>query len=288
MFNSPYLMIDELALHALVQKASCIEKIHFSVDKAIISQESDDDIETPFNFKPVLQKSGSRALIEIDGPISFSPTLLDKVFFSAVSTQEIMAAVADVAQDDKIESVVFAINSPGGEAQKLHVVADMINELSRRKSTAAVNMGLMTSAVYYMGSQTGHVFVEDKLNETGSIGTVTALHDFSEAAKMAGIKITKIATGPLKGAGMQGTAITADMIEMVQKKVDKIQESFSQAVERRRPNADMSDGSEARSGQSFFSDQAEELGLIDGIKNIEDTFNFLEQGNSFRKLKQSI
>ena len=160
----------------------------------------------------------------------------------------------------------------------------MVDSLSKQKATASVNTGIMASAAYFIGSQVGKIFAEDKLNETGSIGTVTVINDYSEAAKQAGIKVTKIATGPLKGAGIMGTPITADIINMVQKKVNRIQENFSQAVERRR-DADMSDGSEARSGQSFFFEEAQQLGLIDGIKTIDQAFEYLEQGNSFKRLK---
>jgi len=105
---------------------------------------------------------------------------------------------------------------------------------------------------------------------------------------MAGIKVIKIATGPLKGAGMTGTAITADMVASVQAKVDQLQEGFSNAVERSRPNADMQDGSEARSGQSFFQADAERLGLSDGIKSMEEVFSFLDQGSQAARLRRTI
>ena len=287
MFNNPYLMIDQLSLNTLMNRSESIKSVDFHIDKAVIKQEAQ-DVEAAFNFAPVLQKEGSRAMISINGPMMFNPGLIDRLLFSAVSTQDIMAAVADVAQDNQVESVVFDINTPGGEAAKMHVLAGMVASLSTHKATATVNTGMTASAGFFVASQTNHVFVEEAMNETGSIGAVTLLHDFSKAAEMAGIKITKIATGHLKGTGMQGTEITADMIEMVQGKINKLQEGFSNAVQSGRPNSDMSDGSEARSGATFFAEKAQELGLIDGIKSIEETFNFLEQGNSFSRLKQGI
>lgn len=288
MFNEQYLMIDEMSFHAIAQRAELITKIDINIDQALITRMADHPEEVSLIGTPVLQKQGTRAMISVDGPMMFSPGLFDRLMFGAVSTQEVMAAVTDVRQDDGIESVVFNFNSPGGEAHKIHVLADMVHELSMNKSTASVNTGIMASAAFFVGSQASKVFSEDSLNETGSIGTVTVLRDFSEAAKMAGIKVNKIATGPQKGGGIMGTAITADMIESVQKKVDKMQENFSNAVTRMRPDADMADGSEARSGQSFFQEDADRLGLSDGIKSIEQAFRFLEDGNSFHKLRQTI
>lgn len=287
MFNNPYLMIDNLSLNTLMKRSDLIKSIDFHIDKAVIKQGAE-DVEQAFNFAPVLQKEGSRAMISIDGPMAFNPNLIDRLLFGAVSTQDVMAAVADVAQDNQIESVVFNVNTPGGEATKMHVLAGMVASLSTQKATATVNTGMTASAGFFVASQTNNVFVEEAMNETGSIGCVTLLHDFSKAAEMAGVKVTKVATGPLKGAGMQGTEITADMIAMVQDKINKLQEGFSNAVQSGRPNSDMSDGSEARSGATFFAEKAQELGLIDGIKSIEETFNFLEQGNSFSRLKRNI
>jgi len=283
MFKNNYLMVDSLAMVGINQQVECIEPFRKELTKLMI-----DDNEAKILNKPVLQKSDNRAMISINGPMMFNPGLFERVMFDAVSTQDLMKAVEDVKQDDKINQVLFDINSPGGEANQMHILAQQVKELSGLKQTAALNTGMMASAAYYGGSQAGKVFSTDKFNETGSIGTVTVMADQSEAAKMAGIKVIKIATGPLKGSGITGTEITADMVESVQKKVNQLQEGFSSAVTSGRPNADMSDGSEARSGQSFFQADAERLGLSDGIKSVQQAFDFLDQGARAQNLRRSI
>lgn len=276
-------MVDSLAMAGINQQVECIEPFKQELTKFMA-----DDKESMIMNKPVLQKDGNRAMISINGPMMLNPGLFERVMFDAVSTQDLMAAVDDVAQDKKIDQVLFDINSPGGEASQIHILADKVKSLSGVKQTAALNTGMMASASYYVGSQAGKVFSTDKFNETGSIGTVTVMADQSEAAKMAGIKVIKIATGPLKGAGMTGTEITADMVDAVQSKVNQLQEGFSNAVERSRPDADMADGSEARSGQSFFQADAERLGLSDGIKTVQEVFNYLDQGSRANRLRKTI
>jgi ClpP class serine protease len=283
MFKNNYLMVDSLAMAGINQQIECIEPFKQELTKFMA-----DDKEAMIMNKPVLQKDGNRAMISINGPMMLNPGLFERVMFDAVSTQDLMAAVDDVAQDNKIDQVLFDINSPGGEASQIHILADKVKSLSGVKQTAALNTGMMASASYYVGSQAGKVFSTDKFNETGSIGTVTVMADQSEAAKMAGIKVIKIATGPLKGAGMTGTEITADMVDAVQSKVNQLQEGFSNAVERSRPDADMADGSEARSGQSFFQADAERLGLSDGIKTVQEVFNYLDQGSRANRLRKTI
>jgi len=280
-------MIDELHLNMMVQKSSNLKEVQITAGKALLKMANEERV-VDLNFSPVLQKAGSRAMISIDGPMVFNPDLMDRIIFGAVSTHELMQAVIDVSEDKKIETVVFNVNSCGGEASKIHVLADMVQALSKIKATASVNTGIMASAAFFVASQTSKVFVDDKLNETGSIGTVTVLTDFTEAMKMAGLKVTKISTGPLKGAGMQGTPISPAIVKMVQEKVDQIQKGFSEAVERARPEADMKDGSKARSGASFFFEDAKELGLADQIKSVDEAFAFLEQGNRASKIKQTL
>lgn len=284
MFNNQYLMIDELYLNGMNNQFT--PKMQEALDSAVAKMS--DHGEALVIGVPVLQKEGRRAMININGPMKLNPNILDKIIHSAVSTQEVNAAVLDVAQDTQIESVVFNINSPGGEANMINNVADRVAQLSSMKATAAVNTGMMCSASYFIGSQAGKVFSSDLLSETGSIGTVGFINDHTKQAEMSGIKVFKIATGVLKGAGHMGTEITPEILKHIQGKIDRRQEDFSNAVSSKRPDADMSDGSEARSGASFFHDDAMRLGLVDGIKTIEQAFEFLEQGNRASQLRQSI
>ena len=253
-------------------------------DKIVIKAEELNNIDPMSN---VLQKAGSRAMINIEGPIAFNPSMIERLFFGATSTQDIMQAVADVAKDSKIKSVVFKVNSGGGEAHKMHVLADMIHGLSQQKATATLNTGMMASAAYYAGSQTGKIFLDDKMNQTGSIGTAVMLHDTKGLAEKEGIKVIPVTTGPLKALPASGVEISEDLIQYVQERVNELQEGFSDAVMRVRPNADMSDGAEARTGKTFSFQKANDLGLVDGIKSLDEVFSMLEAGNKLAKMRRS-
>jgi signal peptide peptidase SppA len=277
MFNAPYLMIDTLGLSALMHKAKTLNTVQICAE----------DMEE-YKFSSILQKDGERALIEIDGPIVYGASIIDKIVYGAVDTQEVMQAIAEVAQDPKIKDVVFAINSPGGSAHKMHVVSNMAFNLSKIKNTASVNTGMMASAAYFIGSQATKVFIDDTMNRTGSIGTKVILHDTSQAYKNAGVEVIPVATGDFKAMLDDGVEITPEHVEAVKEIVNELQENFNHAVERGRPNADMSDGSEGRSGKTFSFQKAQDLGLIDGVKSVDEAFKFLANGRRISKLKQSI
>jgi signal peptide peptidase SppA len=277
MFNHPYLMIDTLGLKSIMQKAHSLKSVQISAE----------DIEV-FGVESILSKSGSRALLNIDGPIVYGASIIDKLVYGAVDTNDIMQACADIMQDGKIKNVVMAINSPGGSAHKMHMLSDMVYNMSHMKNVAAVNTGLMASAAYFAGSQATHVFTDDVMNRTGSIGTKVILHDTSQMFKNAGVDVIAIATGSHKAMLEDGIEITEEHVEAVREIVDELQQNFNQAVMRARPNADMSDGAEGRSGKTFSFDKAQQLGLVDGVKSVEEAFKFLDQGNRLARLKQSI
>lgn len=277
MFNTPFLMIDSFSFHLISEKMKYLDKVTIQAE----------DMQRIDSMSQVLQKDGSRAMITIEGPIAYEASMIDKLLFGATSTKDIMNAVQEVAKDSKVKSVVFNVNSGGGEAHKMHILADMIYELSKVKACATINTGMMASAAYYAGSQTGRIYADDKMNQTGSIGTALMLHDTKGMADQAGVKVIPITTGPLKALPAQGVEISEDLIEYAQSRVNELQEGFSQAVMRVRPDADMEDGSEARTGKTFSVNHAGELGLIDGVKSIEEVFNMLEAGNKFRLLRKS-
>jgi len=277
MFNEPYLMIDTLGLSAIMQKAKALKTVQISAE----------DIEN-LPGANMVQKSGDKALINIDGPIVYGASIIDKLIFGAVDTQEIMNAVAEVTADSKIKDVVMAWNSPGGSAHKMHVLSDMIHNMAQVKNTASVNTGLMASAAYFAGSQAGSVFTDDTMNRTGSIGTKVILHDTSGMFEKMGVEVIPIATGDFKAMLDDGVKITEEHIEAVTEIVNELQENFNNAVMRARPDSDMSDGSEARSGKTFSYQKANDLGLVDGVKSVEEAFKFLSLGRRASKLRQSI
>ena len=278
MFNTPFLMVDHFHLNCLLQK----NKAYTSMN---IEQK---DIEGALNMAPLLQKDGSRAMISVDGLMMFNPSVLDKIFMSAVSTSDIIQAIGDVHNDSKIKSVVFNMNTPGGEATKLNVVSQMIYELSKTKETAAVNTGVMASAGYRMASQCNHIFCDDRMNRTGSIGTYAQIVDSSKAFEKKGLEVVHVATGPYKGLPAQGVPISADMKDYIMEMAQEMQQGFDDEIARKRQNVDLSEGSEVKSGKAFNFDKAHKLGLVDGIKSISEAFEMIEAKQSIRSIRARL
>lgn len=276
MYN--FYMIDSLYINELNK----INQIMSS--EAILQAIRNED----FKPKSIVQVDGDRALVQVSGIMVYSPSSFEQKFFNVASTSQLIDTVNQLAKDDKIKSVVFAVDSPGGQAFKINQLADAVLNLSKVKETASVNMGIMASAAYYAFSQVGKVYTDDTLNRTGSIGTKLMVYDQSQMFENMGIKPIKIDTGEYKSMLEDGLPVSDGEISVLQDYVNELQENFNSAVSRVRPMADMSNGSEARNGLAFSAKKAKQLGLIDGVKSLYATFAELSRNAKISNIKKSV
>jgi ClpP class serine protease len=83
---------------------------------------------------------------------------------------------------------------------------------------------------------------------------------------MQGIKMVVIKSGKYKGAGIEGTSLSADQVENLQASVDGIHADFKAAVQMKRKMVK----AETMEGQTFNGRQAAQAGLVTGLA---DSFN---------------
>jgi signal peptide peptidase SppA len=215
---------------------------------------------------------GSTALIPINGVIQKNPSFFMSLFGGSSSRMSELAIQA-AARDDEIESILLAIDSPGGAMAGLAELGEAINKAKAQKTVIAQVTGTCASAAYYIASQAHSVF-SGRNDLVGSIGVIVSLYDYSGAAEKAGIIPVPITSGAHKADGMPGLPVTDDMKAEFQKIVDFYFEDFCSMVaegrsmsrETLKPIAD---------GRLFPAPEAMELGLIDGIQSIEQTLSDL-------------
>ncbi|HYH69212.1 MAG TPA: S49 family peptidase [Urbifossiella sp.] len=180
--------------------------------------------------------------------------------------QEIRALAADPA----VSAIVLAIDSPGGTVAGTAALAADIKAARRAKPVVAQIEDLGASAAYWLASQATAVFANEKTALVGSIGTLQTVTDSSAAAERDGVKVYRFATGPLKGAGTAGTAVTEEMQRYFQGMVEAAQVSFDAAVASGRSLSE-SRLAKVKTGGVFLATEAQALGLIDGIQSLDRT-----------------
>ena len=201
-------------------------------------------------------------IVPIVGVIGKGLSPLEKMM-GAVDVNDVSAAIDAFAANPEVEKVALQISSPGGTVTGVEELANKVRNLE--KPTLAYTDSEMASAAYWIGSAADRV-VASPSSTVGSIGVYMAIPDYSEAAKMQGIKMVVIKSGKFKGAGIEGTSLSADQVENLQASVDGIHGDFKAAVlmKRKMVKADTMEG------QTFSGKQAAQVGLVTGLA---DSFN---------------
>ena len=181
------------------------------------------------------------------------------------------AAIGD-ALDELLETpplaVVLSIDSPGGMVAGIEDCTKKINQLAEKTLVVASVGGDCLSAAYRLASQCGSIWATADSN-IGSLGTYWQLLDFSQAFAQDGIRSVLLTTGPLKGVGAVGEAISEEQQAFLQSKVDEMNARFM---------ADLTAGrglsaeqlAAVSDGRWWLAAEAVGLGLVDQLGGLGD------------------
>lgn len=181
------------------------------------------------------------------------------------------AAIGD-ALDELLENtplaVVLSIDSPGGMVAGVEDCVRRINQLAQQTLVVASVGGDCLSAAYRLASQCGSIWATEDSN-IGSLGTYWQLLDFSQAFAQDGIRSVLLTTGPLKGVGAVGEAISEEQQAFLQGKVDEMNARFM---------ADLAAGrglsaeqlAAVSDGRWWLAAEAAGLGLVDQLGGLGD------------------
>ena len=223
----------------------------------------------------------STAIIPVQGVIGrkFSEMLYES---GVTSTDILDRMIQTAAADDKIDSIMVVIDSPGGMAMGTPEVGNTIREAAKVKPVMAYADGLMGSAAYWMASQATVIYAMPSA-DVGSIGAYLPIIDQHRAAEMQGIKVKLFNGGATyKGMGYPGTELTREQEAILEKRVKVLSDDFKAAVKsgRGRPISD-----DVMQGQSFNSNDALANGLVDGVETMDGALRDLRSLKNMRMRK---
>lgn len=184
------------------------------------------------------------------------------------STVAARREIRKAASDPEVSAILLAVDSPGGTVAGTADLGTEIASANKKKPVWAYAADLCASAAYWCASQTERIYANDKTALVGSIGTLLVVYDQSAAAEANGIKTLVFGTGPIKGAGTPGAAVSDEQKAYFRGIVDQSQVHFDAAVKRGRGMTDAK-LEKAKTGGVFSATEALDMGLIDGIKSFE-------------------
>jgi signal peptide peptidase SppA len=205
------------------------------------------------------------AIIPVTGPIFRRANLFSRIS-GATSTDLLALDLRTAIEDPEVQSILLDIDSPGGAAQGMHELGEMIFDARGIKPIRAYSGGQVASAAYWIGSATDELVI-DRTAVAGSIGAVSTIQDTKQRDAKAGVRTIEIVSSqsPDKRVDLD----TDEGRAKVQKIVDDLAGVFVEIVARNRGVDVDTVLSDFGRGGLMLGQEAVNAGLVDRLGSFE-------------------
>ena len=205
----------------------------------------------------ILTTAGNTAEIAIQGVITKTPSFMAMIFGGGNTTYaEIVAAIAEAKQDDAVENIVYAIDSPGGQFEGLFDALAAMQDVGKPTKTVFSNTG--ASAAYALGVQADEVFAANRATQIGSVGIMAILGVDENTVKISSTNAPKKNPDPTTEAGKAIVREELDALHVIF--AEAIADGMGVTVEK--VNADFGQGA------TLLAEAALKRGMIDGVERV--------------------
>lgn len=206
---------------------------------------------------------GGVAVLRASGVMAPKANLFMQVS-GGISTQMLAKQFDSLAADARVRSVVFAPDSPGGNALGVPAAAKALANLARMKPVVTVGEGVMASAMYWVASAANAMFIEGETDMVGSIGVVQRLSwDKADPNSM------ELVRGKYKRLSVNGNPPSAEVLAQAEAQMDYLYSIFVDTVAQHRGASTEQVLNHMADGRVFIGQQAIDAGLVDGVSTVD-------------------
>jgi signal peptide peptidase SppA len=220
----------------------------------------------------VFDMVGSTAIIAIEGTLVGKGKWIGQDS-GETSYEGIQAQVGRATRDPSVKSVVFEVDSFGGEGGSYALdTAAAIARLSAQKPTLAILTDFAMSAGYLLASAARQI-VMPETGAAGSIGVISMHVDQTKRLEDQGYKVTLITAGAHKADGHPALPLSEAYRAEMQARVDRLYALFTDAVGVYRGTRLTREAAVSTEARIYSGEAAVAAGLVDGIGNPADMFS---------------
>lgn len=185
-----------------------------------------------------------------------------------IAADDMAATLKKVRLDDKIEAVVFRIDSRGGSSLASDIIWREAKLLAEKKPLIVSMSDVAASGGYYIATPARKIFAEPT-TITGSIGVFGLVPNAEKLLKdKIGLDFEYVGTGKHADIGRMDRAMTADEREYIQSIINKIYNTFLTRVAQGR-NMTKERVDEVAQGRVWTGIMAKEVGLVDELGGLD-------------------
>ena len=242
------------------------------------------DFSSPFGLlaaltkKPAASTKPTVALVFCDGVIvdgsggGGGPAIPGISGGATVGSDNIRAAMREVARDDTVKAVVIRINSPGGSALASEAMWQAVRRVAKDKPVVISVGNMAASGGYYLASAGDRIFA-DPSAIVGSIGVVGGKFVYHDLMDKFGITTATFNRG--RNADLFGseTPFSDRQRRMVRDWMTSTYDQFTERVMTTR-RGKIKDISAVAQGRVFVAANARELGMVDEIGGLDAALTY--------------
>ncbi len=197
-------------------------------------------------------------IIEIEGVILDARTVLEDL--------------KRFREEDSVRAIVLRIDSPGGVVGPAQEIYREVRKTCDEKTVIASMGAIAASGGYYVAAAADGVMANPG-TITGSIGVIIEYTNFRSLLDKIGLVPVVIKSGEYKDLASPVKPMSEEERKILQTFADQTHTQFIRAVAEGRG---MDDGAVARlaDGRIFNGEQAQELGLVDRLGNLQDAVDW--------------
>lgn len=241
---------------------------------------------TPSRSTKLPKVTGNVAILPLHGMISQRASIWQEIF-GGTSTQAFGAAYTRAVNDDRIQAIVFDVDSPGGTTSGVEELSDIIEQGSKIKTTVAVANSQAASAAYWLASQVGPgKFFASPGSDVGSIGVFRMHEDVSEMLAKDGVKVSFLAVPEYKTEANPYEPLSEEAREYHLGQVQSTYDQFLKDVARGRSVIASRVAKDYGRGRMFQAQQATDVGMVDGVKTLAQVLAQLGVGTGKAQVGQ--
>ena len=188
----------------------------------------------------------------------------------AIGAISIRNLIQDIRKDERIKALVVRVDSPGGSALASELIREELEQLQSSGVPVVVSMASTAASGGYWISATADQIWASPSTVTGSIGVFGIVPEIEETLAAIGIDRDGIGTTPYSGSMDLMGSLDEGTQTVLQASVDFIYQTFLALVARGR-DMDIDDVDAIGQGRIWTGHDALELGLVDGLGNLEDS-----------------
>lgn len=235
------------------------------VEQAIVSTRGDiyheKDDSAPINpFDEWAE--GSIAIIPLVG------IMMKYGYWWSYGVDEIASIIRMAYASEKISAVIIKGDTPGGSTDSLFLIQEVLSE--KTKPTYGFIDGMCSSCGYIAFSYVDKIYAINRMARAGGIGVFARM--LVPNNENAYYRVVEVYPDESKDKNLPQREAIDGKDEKMKQELSKIALYFRETVKTNRPG--ISD--ETLTGKVYYAYEAEELGMIDGIRTLSQTIKELE------------